>query len=101
MGYLAVNVSKMRYKTEKSAGSLEYVLWGMEIKELNKMIEKQMDSVSVLGIYNYTRPEAEYMSMGDKCPGLEHCFGLMWKILAGGKNDDSEMNGFLRSRSQL
>lgn len=60
-----------------------------------------MDLVSELGINNYTRPEAEYMRMGDKCPSLEHCFRLMWKILAGGKNGDSEMNGFLKSKSQL
>lgn len=36
------------------------------------------------------------MRTGDKCPGLEHCFGLMWKILDGGGKDDSEMDGFLR-----
>lgn len=35
-----------------------------------------MDTVSVLGIYNYTRPEAGSMRMGYKCLGLEYCFGL-------------------------
>lgn len=41
-----------------------------------------MDSVRVLGIYNYTRPETDYMRMGHKCPGLEHCFGLNVKNIA-------------------
>lgn len=60
-----------------------------------------MDLASESGLNNYPGPAAECTRMGDECPGLEHCFGLMWIILAGGKNDDSEMNGFLRSKSQL
>lgn len=43
----------------------------------------------VLDIYNYAIPEAEYMRTGNKCPGLEHCFGLMWKIMGGCGEIDS------------
>ena len=57
-----------------------------------------MEPVSVLNIYNYTKPGAEYMRTGDKCPGLEHRFRRMWKILGGGEKDDSEMSGFLRQQ---
>lgn len=56
-----------------------------------------MELVSVLGIYNYAKLEAEYMRTGDKWPVLEHCFG-MWKMLGDGRKDDSVMNGFLRQQ---
>lgn len=41
-----------------------------------------MGSVSVLGINNFIRPEADYMKMEYKCPGLEHCYGLNVRNIA-------------------
>lgn len=60
-----------------------------------------MELVSVLDITIYTKLEAEYMRTGNRYPGLEHCFGLMWKILGGGGKDVSERMDFCDSKSQL
>lgn len=103
----------MGFKTEKIGEGSEYLTWEMGEKDENYDWEVGQDPTqirwqrwimelgSVLDAYNYTRPEymsTEHMRTGDESPGLEHCVGLMWEILGGRGEDDSEMGEFLRQQ---